>query len=81
MTELKMKEVKTTSYKKPDIEKGYTNQTLHINISDAAVSLTSGCCGMPLNRILNGIHLKTRYVSHPVLWEELPFIRGQGKVS
>jgi len=39
MTELKMKEVKTTSYKKPDIEKGYTNQTLHINISNAAVSI------------------------------------------
>jgi hypothetical protein len=34
-----MKEVKTTSYKRPDIEKGYTNQTLHINISDAAVSI------------------------------------------
>ncbi|MBW1644585.1 MAG: aldehyde:ferredoxin oxidoreductase, partial [Deltaproteobacteria bacterium] len=39
MTELKFKEVKTTSYKRPDIEKGYTNQTLHINISDAAVSI------------------------------------------
>jgi len=39
MTELKMKEVKTTSYKRPDIEKGYTNQTLHINISDPAVSI------------------------------------------
>ena len=39
MTEFKIKEVKTTSYKRPDIEKGYTNQTLHINISDAAVSI------------------------------------------
>jgi len=39
MTELKFKEVKTTSYKRPDIKKGYTNQTLHINISDAAVSI------------------------------------------
>jgi len=39
MTELEFKEVKTTSYKRPDIKKGYTNQTLHINISDAAVSI------------------------------------------
>jgi len=39
MTEFKIKEVKTTSYKRPDIEKGYTNQTLHINISDTAVSI------------------------------------------
>jgi len=39
MTELKMTEVKTIRYKKPDIVKGYANQTLHINISDAAVSI------------------------------------------
>ena len=39
MTELKFKEIKTTSYKRPEIEKGYANQTLHINISDASVSI------------------------------------------
>ncbi|MBT8357936.1 MAG: hypothetical protein KJO61_09240 [Deltaproteobacteria bacterium] len=39
MTKLKFKEIKTTSYKRPDIEKGYANQTLHINISDASVSI------------------------------------------
>ena len=39
MTALKFKEIKTTSYKRPDIEKGYANQTLHINISDPAVSI------------------------------------------
>jgi aldehyde:ferredoxin oxidoreductase len=39
MTELKMKEIKTTNYKRPEIEKGYTNQTLHINISDPTISI------------------------------------------
>jgi aldehyde:ferredoxin oxidoreductase len=37
MTELKFKQMNTTSYQRPDIEKGYANQTLHINISDGAI--------------------------------------------
>ncbi len=33
MTELKAKTIKTVAYKKPVIEKGYTNQTLYVNLS------------------------------------------------
>jgi len=39
MTAFKIKEVNTISYERPAVEKGYTNQTLHINISDSAVSI------------------------------------------
>ena len=39
MSDFKIKEVNTINYERPAVEKGYTNQTLHINISDSAVSI------------------------------------------
>jgi aldehyde:ferredoxin oxidoreductase len=38
MTDLKIKEIKTLHYNRPVIEKGYANQTLHINLSDSEIS-------------------------------------------
>ncbi|MCX5813930.1 MAG: aldehyde:ferredoxin oxidoreductase [Proteobacteria bacterium] len=38
MTELKVKEIKTLRYKRPVVEKGYANQTLYVNLSDAEIS-------------------------------------------
>jgi aldehyde:ferredoxin oxidoreductase len=39
MPEFYLKVTKTLDYKRPEIEKGYTDQTLHINISDADISI------------------------------------------
>jgi aldehyde:ferredoxin oxidoreductase len=38
MTDLKIKEIKTLHYKRPVIEKGYANQTLHVDLSDMEIS-------------------------------------------
>ena len=39
MTDYSLKVTKTIDYERPEIEKGYTDQTLHINISDADISI------------------------------------------
>jgi aldehyde:ferredoxin oxidoreductase len=39
MTELKVKEIKTLAYRKPAIEKGYTNQSLYVNLSKPEISI------------------------------------------
>jgi aldehyde:ferredoxin oxidoreductase len=39
MPEFYLKVTKTLDYKRPEIERGYTDQTLHINISDADISI------------------------------------------
>ncbi|RPJ22891.1 MAG: aldehyde:ferredoxin oxidoreductase, partial [Desulfobacteraceae bacterium] len=39
MAELKVKEIKTLAYKKPTIEKGYTNQSLYVNLSKQEISI------------------------------------------
>lgn len=39
MPEFNLKVTKTLDYKRPEIEKGYTDQTLHINISDADITI------------------------------------------
>jgi aldehyde:ferredoxin oxidoreductase len=41
MSELKIKEIKTLTYKRPVIEKGYANQTLYVNLSDSEISTKS----------------------------------------
>jgi hypothetical protein len=38
MPKYNLKVVKTFDYKRPEIEKGYTDQTLYVNISDADIS-------------------------------------------
>ena len=42
MPELNLKVAKTLAYKRPEIENGYTDQTLHVNISDADISHKAG---------------------------------------
>jgi len=39
MSDYKLKVAKTLDYKRPEIEKGYTDQTLHVNISDADITI------------------------------------------
>jgi aldehyde:ferredoxin oxidoreductase len=39
MTDYSLKVTKSHDYEQPEIEKGYTDQTLHINISDADISI------------------------------------------
>ena len=39
MPDYKLEVTKTLDYERPEIEKGYTDQTLHINISDADISI------------------------------------------
>jgi aldehyde:ferredoxin oxidoreductase len=39
MPEFYLKVTKTLDYKRPEIDKGYTDQTLHINISDADIAI------------------------------------------
>jgi len=39
MTELKVKEIKTLAFKKPEIKKGYTNQSLYVNLSKPEISI------------------------------------------
>jgi aldehyde:ferredoxin oxidoreductase len=39
MAELKSKTIKTLAYKKPVIEKGYTNQSLYVNLSNPEISI------------------------------------------
>jgi len=39
MAEYKMESLKTFNYDRPVIEKGYTNQTLCIDISDGVISI------------------------------------------
>ncbi len=39
MPELNLKVAKTLDYKRPEIEKGYSDQTLHVNISDADITI------------------------------------------
>jgi aldehyde:ferredoxin oxidoreductase len=39
MAELKFKKIKTLAYKKPAIEKGYTNQSLYVNLSRPGISV------------------------------------------
>ena len=39
MPDYKLEVAKTLDYERPEIEKGYTDQTLHINISDADISI------------------------------------------
>jgi aldehyde:ferredoxin oxidoreductase len=39
MADFKTKEIKAFDYERPSIEKGYANQTLHVNISDSDISI------------------------------------------
>jgi aldehyde:ferredoxin oxidoreductase len=39
MPEFSLKVTKTLDYKRPEVDKGYTDQTLHINISEADISI------------------------------------------
>ncbi len=39
MPEFSLKVAKTLDYKRPEIEKGYSDQTLHVNISDADITI------------------------------------------
>lgn len=39
MTELRFKEIKTLKYRRPTVEKGYANQTLHVNLSKPDISI------------------------------------------
>jgi aldehyde:ferredoxin oxidoreductase len=39
MPDFKLKEVKTLEYDRPAIEKGYTDQTLYVNISDSEITI------------------------------------------
>jgi len=39
MDEFKIKEIKTFDYERPAIQKGYTNQTLHVNLSGSEISI------------------------------------------
>ena len=39
MTDFKLKVVKTLDYKRPEIKKGYADQTLHIDISNADIAI------------------------------------------
>ena len=39
MPELYLKVTKTLDYKRPEIDRGYNDQTLHINISKADISI------------------------------------------
>jgi len=39
MPEFSLKVTKTLDYKRPEIDKGYTDQTLHINISDTDIAI------------------------------------------
>ncbi len=39
MTEIKLREVKTLKYLRPTIERGYANQTLHVDLSTSEISI------------------------------------------
>ncbi len=39
MTEFNLKEIKTLSYERPAMDKGYANQTLHVNLSEPQISV------------------------------------------
>ncbi|MBW2591992.1 MAG: aldehyde:ferredoxin oxidoreductase, partial [Deltaproteobacteria bacterium] len=39
VVQLKLKEIKTIEYKRPDIEKGYADQTLALDISESSVAI------------------------------------------
>jgi len=39
MDEFRIKEIKTFDYERPAIQKGYTNQTLHVNLSGSEISI------------------------------------------
>ncbi|MEA2058953.1 MAG: aldehyde ferredoxin oxidoreductase C-terminal domain-containing protein [Thermodesulfobacteriota bacterium] len=39
MTEFKIKEIKSLSYDPPGISRGYTDKSLHVNVSDADISI------------------------------------------
>ena len=39
MKTFNLKNIKSLTYKRPEIEKGYANQTLCVNISDADISI------------------------------------------
>ena len=39
MTEFELKELKAKSYQRPEIENGYTNQTLYVNIADPEIAI------------------------------------------
>ena len=39
MSDYTLKVTKTLDYQRPEIEKGYTDQTLHVNISDADIAI------------------------------------------
>ena len=39
MADFETKEIKAFDYERPSIEKGYANQTLHVNISDSDISI------------------------------------------
>ena len=39
MAQLTVKDIKTLEYERPDIQRGYANQTLSVNLSDSAISI------------------------------------------
>ncbi len=39
MAQLTIKDIKTLEYERPDIQRGYANQTLSVNLSDSAISI------------------------------------------
>ena len=39
MTDYELKEIKTLTYKRPEIEKGYTDQTLRVDLSASSISV------------------------------------------
>jgi aldehyde:ferredoxin oxidoreductase len=70
MAAFELKEIKTLPYGRPPIEKGYANQTLYVNLSDATISC----------KPVNG-KMKETFASLAVLWEERPFTRDRGRAS
>ena len=39
MTQIELNELKTLTYQRPEIDKGYANQTLYVNISDPDIAI------------------------------------------
>jgi hypothetical protein len=39
MAQLTIKDIKTLQYERPDIQRGYANQTLSVNLSDSVISI------------------------------------------
>ncbi len=71
MAALQFKEIKTLPYGRPAIQKGYANQTLHVNLSDATISCQPvsekmketfvGGKGFDLWLLWNAVNGKTRW--------------------